>query len=90
MPPLRNVTVHQSGKPVGVFAFDDVKEFMDDKVLDALGGLLRIVSQQNGMISQLRRNQEILGQKMDQLTRPGSTDFAVRLDQMAGDGNRVD
>ena len=51
---------------------------------DQLGQLLKIVSQQNEIISHLRRNQEILTRKVDQLTRPGSTDFAVRLAEMAG------
>jgi len=52
---------------------------------DQLGRLLKIVSQQNAIISQLRRNQEILTAKVDQLTRPGSTDYALRLAEMAGD-----
>ena len=51
---------------------------------DQLDRLLKIVSQQNAIISQLRRNQEILTSKVDQLTRPGSTDFAIRLAEMAG------
>jgi len=52
---------------------------------DELGRLLRIVSQQNAIVSELRRRQEILTQKVDQLTRPGSTDYAVRLAEMAGE-----
>ena len=52
---------------------------------DELGRLLRIVSQQNEIVSELRRRQEILTQKVDQLTRPGSTDYAARLAEMAND-----
>ncbi|MCH8983864.1 MAG: hypothetical protein IH943_07165 [Acidobacteria bacterium] len=52
---------------------------------DQLDRLLKIVSQQNAIISQLRRNQEILTSRVDLLTRPGSTDFAIRLAEMAGD-----
>ena len=52
---------------------------------DELGRLLRIVSQQNALISELRRRQEILTQKVDVITRPGSTDYAIRLAEMAGD-----
>ena len=51
---------------------------------DELRSLLRIVSGQNEIISQLRRRQEILIHKVDRLTRPGSTDFAIRLAEMAG------
>ena len=51
---------------------------------EELRTLLRIVSGQNEIISQLRRNQEILTQKVDSITRPGSTDYAVRLAQMTG------
>ncbi|MCH8984666.1 MAG: hypothetical protein IH943_11310 [Acidobacteria bacterium] len=54
---------------------------------DELRRLLRIVSQQNEIVSELRRRQEIVIQKVDQLTRPGSTDYAVRLAEMAGDDN---
>jgi len=54
---------------------------------DQLGRLLKIVAGQNKIISQLRRNQEILTQKVDQLTRPGSTDYAARLAEMAGGDN---
>lgn len=49
---------------------------------DELRSLLRIVSGQNEIISALRRNQEILTHKVDQLTRPGSTDYALRLASM--------
>jgi len=49
---------------------------------DQLGRLLKIVSQQNALISQLRRNQEILVHKVDELTRPGSTDYAALLASM--------
>jgi len=52
---------------------------------DELGRLLRIVSQQNEIVSELRRRQEILIHTVDRLTRPGSTDFAIRLAEMAGD-----
>ena len=52
---------------------------------DELGRLLRIVSQQNALISELRRRQEILTQKVDVITRPGSTDYAVRLAEMANE-----
>jgi len=52
---------------------------------EELGRLLRIVSQQNEITSELRRRVEILTQKVDQITRPGSTDFAIRLAEMAGD-----
>ncbi len=52
---------------------------------DELGRLLKIVSQQNQIISELRRRQEILTQKVDVITRPGSTDYAARLAEMAGD-----
>ena len=51
---------------------------------DQLDRLLKIVSQQNAIISQLRRNQEILTHKVDEITRPGSTDYAIRLAEMAG------
>jgi len=51
---------------------------------DELRSLLRIVAGQNQIISQLRRNQEILTHTVDRLTRPGSTDFAIRLAEMAG------
>lgn len=54
---------------------------------EQLGRLLRIVSQQNALISELRRRQEILIQKVDQLTQPSSTDYAVRLAEMASDNN---
>ena len=54
---------------------------------DELRSLLRIVAGQNQIISQLRRNQEILVHQVDQLTRPGSTDYAARLAQMAGGDN---
>ena len=37
---------------------------------EQLDRLLKIVSGQNKIISQLRRNQEILTHKVDQLTRP--------------------
>jgi len=50
---------------------------------DELRSLLRIVSGQNEIISALRRRQEILIHTVDQLTRPGSTDYAARLAQMA-------
>jgi len=43
------------------------------------------VSGQNEIISQLRRRQEILIHTVDRITRPGSTDFAARLAEMAGD-----
>jgi len=49
---------------------------------DELRSLLRIVSGQNEIISALRRNQEILTHKVDEITRPGSTDYAVRLASM--------
>ena len=52
---------------------------------DQLGRLLKIVSGQNEIISEMRRRQEILTQKVDQLTRPGSTDYAARLAEMAND-----
>jgi len=52
---------------------------------DQLDRLLKIVSQQNAIISQLRRNQEILTQKVDVITRPGSTDYAILLAEMAGE-----
>jgi len=51
---------------------------------DQLRSLLRIVSGQNEIISALRRNQEILTHKVDEITRPGSTDYAIRLAEMAG------
>jgi len=49
---------------------------------DELRSLLRIVSGQNEIISELRRRQEILTAKVDQITRPGSTDYALRLASM--------
>jgi len=52
---------------------------------DELGRLLRIVSQQNEITSELRRRVEILTSTVDRLTRPGSTDFAARLGEMASD-----
>jgi len=52
---------------------------------DELRSLFRIVAGQNQIISQLRRNQEILTQKVDVITRPGSTDYAVRLASMVDD-----
>jgi len=52
---------------------------------DELRSLLRIVSGQNEIISQLRRRQEILIHTVDRITRPGSTDFAARLGEMASD-----
>ena len=52
---------------------------------DELRSLLRIVSGQNEIISELRRRQEILTHKMDEITRPGSTDYAALLASMAGD-----
>jgi len=54
---------------------------------DELRSLLRIVSGQNEIISALRRNQEILTHKVDQLTRPGSTDFAARLAELTSGDN---
>jgi len=55
---------------------------------EQLGTLLRIVSGQNEIISELRRRQEILTSKVDQLTRPGSTDYAIRLAEMVSDTER--
>jgi len=55
---------------------------------DELERLLKIVAGQNKIISRLRRNQEILIQRVDQLTqltRPGSTDFAAKLAELASD-----
>jgi len=52
---------------------------------DQLDRLLKIVSQQNAIISQLRRNQEILTHKVDEIARPGSTDYAILLAEMAGE-----
>jgi len=49
---------------------------------EELRSLLRIVSGQNEIISALRRNQEILTHKVDEITRPGSTDYALRLASM--------
>ncbi|MCH8982758.1 MAG: hypothetical protein IH943_01490 [Acidobacteria bacterium] len=45
------------------------------------------MSGQNEIISELRRRQEILTSKVDQLTRPGSTDYAARLAEMASGDN---
>ena len=52
---------------------------------DQLGRLLKIVAGQNKIISQLRRNQEILTHKVDQLTQTGSTDYAAKLAELASD-----
>lgn len=52
---------------------------------EELRTLLRIVSGQNEIIGQLRRNQEILTSRVDEIIRPGSTDYAIRLAEMAGD-----
>jgi len=51
---------------------------------DQLDRLLRIVSQQNEITSELRRRVEILTSKVDRITQPGSTDYAIRLASMAG------
>ena len=51
---------------------------------DQLGRLLKIVSGQNEIIRQLRRRQEILTQKVDQLPRPGSPRWLATTSIMCG------